>query len=86
MLMPPQTLAHFDGDVDEAPIVARIIALRQDPDWGVALHNGNKRCAIVLTHRSTGDIYRVYLDRVKGAEGAEGAGQHNRSNGESRSR
>ena len=63
------TLASFDGDADEATIVARIVALRQDPDWRVALHHGNKRCAIALTHGPTDHLYRVYLDRVKGAEG-----------------
>ncbi len=44
MLMTPHTLAAtlalFDGDADEATIVARIMALRQDPDWRVALHQG----------------------------------------------
>jgi len=44
MLMTPHTLAAtlalFDGDADEATVVARIVALRQDPDWRVALHNG----------------------------------------------
>ncbi len=63
------TLASFDGDADEATIVARIVALRQDPDWRVALHHGNKRCAIALTHGPTAHLYRVYLDRVKGTEG-----------------
>ncbi len=74
MLMTPHTLAAtlalFDGDADEATVVARIVALRQDPDWQVALHNGSKRCAIVLTYRSTGEMYRVYLDRVTRAEGS----------------
>ncbi len=73
MSMTPQTiaatLALFDGDADEATVVARIVALRQDPDWKVALHNGSKRCAIALTHGPTDHLYRVYLDRVKGAEG-----------------
>ncbi len=73
MRMTPQTLAAtlalFDGDADEATVVARIVALRQDPDWCVALHNGSKRCAIALTHGPTNHLYRVYLDRVKGAEG-----------------
>jgi len=73
MLMPPQTLAAtlalFDGDADEATVVARIVALRQDPDWRVALHHGNKRCAIALTHRPTDHLYRVYLHRVTCAEG-----------------
>ncbi len=73
MLMTPHTLAAtlalFDGDADEATVVARIVALRQDPDWRVALHNGNKRCAISLTHYPTDQLYRVYLDRVKGAAG-----------------
>ena len=64
------TLAQFDADADEATIVARILALRQDPDWRVALHNGHKRCAIALTHGPTDHLYRVYLDRVKSAEGA----------------
>jgi len=35
----------------------------------VALHHGHKRCAIALTHGPTDHLYRVYLDRVKGAEG-----------------
>ncbi len=75
MLMPSQTqtlattLALFDGDADEATIVARIVALRRDPDWRVALHHGHKRCAIALTHSPTDHLYRVYLDRVKSAEG-----------------
>jgi len=75
MLMPSQTqtlattLALFDGDADEATVVARIVALRRDPDWTVALHHGNKRCAIALTHGPTDHLYRVYLDRVKSAEG-----------------
>jgi len=56
------TLALFDGDADEATVVARIVALRQDPDWKVALHKGSKRCAIA-------HLYRVYLERVKCAEG-----------------
>ncbi len=64
------TLALFDGDADEATIVARIVALRQDPVWKVALHTGGNRCAIVLTDRSTGALYRVYLNRVKRAEGS----------------
>ncbi len=68
MLMAPHTLAAtlalFDGDADEATIVARIMALRQDPDW-----RGGKRCVIALTHGPTDHLYRVYLDRVKGAEG-----------------
>jgi len=63
------TLALFDGDTDEATVVTRIVALRQDPDWKVALHNGSKRCAIALTHGPTDHLYRVYLNRVKGAEG-----------------
>ncbi len=63
------TLASFDGDADEATIVARIVALRQDPDWRVALHHGNKRCAIALTHGPTDHLYRVYLDRVKSTAG-----------------
>jgi len=45
------------------------VALRQDPDWTVALHHGNKRCAIALTYGPTDHLYRVYLDRVKSAEG-----------------
>ncbi len=73
MPMTPQTLAttlaRFDGDADEATIVARIVALRQDPDWRVALHQGHKRCAIALTHYPTDHLYRVYLDRVKSAAG-----------------
>jgi hypothetical protein len=73
MRMTPQTLAAtlalFDGDADEATVVARIVALRQDPDWRVALHNGSKRCAIVLTNGPTGEMYRVYLDKVTHAEG-----------------
>jgi len=73
MLMPPQTLAAtltlFDGDADEATVVARIVALRRDPDWRVALHHGHKRCAIALTHRPTDHLYRVYLHRVTSAEG-----------------
>ncbi len=73
MHMTPQTLAAtlalFDGDADEATVVARIVALRQNPDWRVALHNGNKRCAIALTHGPTGEMYRVYLDKVTHAEG-----------------
>ncbi len=73
MLMPPQilaaTLALFDGDADEATVVARIVALRQDPDWRVALHQGHKRCAIALTHRPTDHLHRVYLDRVTCAAG-----------------
>ncbi len=63
------TLASFDGDADEATLVARIVALRQDPDWRVALHHGNKRCAIALTHGPTDHLYRVYLDRVKSTAG-----------------
>ncbi len=73
MLMPPQTLAAtlalFDGDADEATVVARIVALRQDPAWRVALHHGHKRCAIALTHRPTDHLYRVYLQRVTCAAG-----------------
>jgi len=73
MRMTPQTIAAtltlFDGDADEATIAARIVALRQDPDWRVALHQGHKRCAIALTHRSTDHLYRVYLQRVTCAEG-----------------
>jgi len=73
MHMTPQTLtaalALCDGDADEATVVARIVALRQDPDWRVALHKGSKRCAIALTHSSTGEMYRVHLDRVTHAEG-----------------
>jgi len=65
MSMTPQTiaatLALFDGDADEATVVARIVALRQDPDWRVALHHGSKRCAIALTHGPTNHLYRVYL-------------------------
>jgi len=63
------TLALFDGDADEATVVARIVALRQDPDWKVALQKGSKRCAIALTHGPTDHLYRVYLERVKCAEG-----------------
>ena len=63
------TLALFDGDADEATVVARIVALHQDPDWRVALQQGGKRCVIALTHGPTDHLYRVYLDRVKGAEG-----------------
>ena len=74
MLKTPQTrattLALFDGVADEATVVARIVALRQDPAWKVALHTGGNRCAIVLTDRSTGALYRVYLNRVKRAEGS----------------
>ncbi len=74
MAMSPQTLATtlalFDGDADEATVVARIVALRQDPAWKVALHTGGKRCAIVLTDRATGALYRVYLNRVKRAAGS----------------
>ena len=37
MSMPPHmvatTLALFDGDADEATVVARIVALRQNPNW-----------------------------------------------------
>jgi len=74
MALPPHmvatTLALFDGDADEATVVARIVALRQDPAWKVALHTGGKRCAIVLTDRATGALYRVYLERVRRAEGS----------------
>jgi len=73
MRMTPQTIAAtltlFDGDADEATIAARIVALRQDPDWRVALHQGHKRCAIALTHHPTDHLYRVYLQRVTCAEG-----------------
>ncbi len=73
MLTTPQTLAAtlalFDGDADEATVVARIVALRRDPDWRVTLHHGHKRCAIALTHRPTDHLYRVYLHRVACAEG-----------------
>ncbi len=73
MPMPPHSLAailaQFDGDADEATVVAHIVALRQDPDWRVALHYGHKRCAIALTHGPTDHLYRVYLDRINGAEG-----------------
>jgi len=64
------TLALFDGDADDATVVARIGALRQDPKWTVALHTGGKRRAIALTDRSTGALYRVYLERVKRAAGS----------------
>ncbi len=74
MAMTPQTLATtlalFDGDAADATVVARIVALRQDPAWTVALHTGGQRCAIALTDRATGALYRVYLDRVKRAEGS----------------
>jgi len=74
MALPPHmvatTLALFDGDADEATVVARIVALRQDPAWKVALHTGGQRCAIVLTDRATGALYRVYLERVRRAEGS----------------
>ncbi len=73
MLKTPQTrattLALFDGVADEATVVARIVALRADPAWKVALHQGGTRCAVALTYRSTGEMDRVYLERVKRAEG-----------------
>ncbi len=63
------TLALFDGDADEATVVARLVALRADPAWRVGLHQGGTRCAIALTYRPTGEMYRLYLDRVTRPEG-----------------
>jgi len=63
------TLALFDGDADEATVVAPLVALRQDPVWMLALHHGHKRGAIALTHGPTDHLYCVYLKRAQGAEG-----------------
>jgi len=74
------TLALFDGDADEATVVAPLMALRQDPVWMLALHHGHKRCAIALTHGPTDHLYRMYLKRAQGVRASSGGGPHSRAN------